>query len=105
MAEAEKPFEATPSRLERARREGDLARSHDLGAVASLACAGLATLAALGPLAAAARAALVAAARPERFSPRPYVTLAACVLSAMSAGLAGAAVATWAQAGTIALRA
>jgi flagellar biosynthesis protein FlhB len=101
MAEAEKPFEATPNRLERARREGDAARSQELGAVAALTCSSLALGAALSPLAGAARAALFAAARPERFSPLPYAVLAAGALGTMLAGLGGAALAACAQAGRI----
>lgn len=38
MAE-EKPFEATPSRIERAKREGDFARSQDLSNAAAFICA------------------------------------------------------------------
>jgi flagellar biosynthetic protein FlhB len=104
MSEAEKPFEATPNRLERARREGDVARSQELGAVAALACASLALCAALDPLAAAARAALLGAARPERFSPVPYAVLAAGVLGTMLAGLGGAALAAYIQAGRVSFK-
>ena len=38
----EKPFDATPARLARAKREGDVPRSRDVAAAASFACAGLA---------------------------------------------------------------
>ncbi len=104
MSEAEKPFEATPNRLERARREGDLARSQELGAVASLRCSSLVLFAVLGPLAAAARAAVLGAARPATFSPLPYALLVTGVLGAMLAGLGGAALAAYAQAGTVTFR-
>jgi flagellar biosynthetic protein FlhB len=104
MSQADKPFEATPARLQRARREGDVPRSQELGAVASLACASLGLFAALGPLAGAARSALLDAMRPERFSPRPYAALALCVLATMLAGLGGAAVSAYAQAGAVSFK-
>ena len=60
MAE-EKAFEATPARLERAKREGDSPRSQELGNVAAFA-AGLAAAAAVAaPLGSAARTMLGAA--------------------------------------------
>jgi flagellar biosynthetic protein FlhB len=104
MSDAEKPFEATPNRLERARREGDLARSQELGAVASLTCASLALFALLDALAAAARTALSGGAHAEQFSPLPYVALAACVFAAMLAGLGGAVLSAYAQAGTVSFK-
>ncbi|MDQ2908918.1 MAG: EscU/YscU/HrcU family type III secretion system export apparatus switch protein [Candidatus Eremiobacteraeota bacterium] len=57
----DKRFEATPSRLARAKREGDVARSQDLGAVAAFAGAALALFGVLPWLTAAARAAFAAA--------------------------------------------
>lgn len=101
MSKGEKPFEATPSRLQRARREGDLARSQELVAVASLACGSLALFVAFDPLGAAARDALLGAVRPAQFSPLPYVALAACTLGTMLAALAGAVLCAYAQTGSV----
>ncbi|MBC5829059.1 MAG: EscU/YscU/HrcU family type III secretion system export apparatus switch protein [Candidatus Eremiobacteraeota bacterium] len=53
MAEAsdsERPFEATSSHLERAKREGNVARSTELSAVAAFACATLALCTVVGPI-------------------------------------------------------
>jgi flagellar biosynthesis protein FlhB len=61
----EKQFEPTQSRLERAKREGDVARSQELAGVAAFAAALLAVCAILGPLAGAARSALTAASSGE----------------------------------------
>ena len=62
MAE-EKQFEATQSRIERAKREGDVPRSQELGNVAAFGSALIATTAVAAPLAAAVRAALAQAAQ------------------------------------------
>jgi flagellar biosynthesis protein FlhB len=60
---ADKQFEATQSHLEKARREGDVARSHDLCSLCAFA-AGAAAIAAIAlPLAGALQALLVAAFR------------------------------------------
>ena len=58
----EKQFEATQSRLERARREGDVARSQELAGFAAFGSAAAAVVAAAGPWGSAARAAIVGAA-------------------------------------------
>jgi flagellar biosynthetic protein FlhB len=59
---SEKPFEATPARIAKAIREGDVARSSELGANLAFACAACA-LAAIAPsIGAYARAAIAAAA-------------------------------------------
>lgn len=59
----EKQFEPTQSRLERAKREGDVARSSELGNAAAFGAALLATAAIAVPLGAVARGALVTAAQ------------------------------------------
>jgi flagellar biosynthesis protein FlhB len=56
---AEKPFEATPRRIARARREGNVARSSELAANLSFAAGGLAVLAIAPQVAALERKALV----------------------------------------------
>jgi flagellar biosynthesis protein FlhB len=58
----DKPFEATPQRLDRARREGDLPRANEFVAVGAFAGGGLGCALAAAPLAALARAGLGAAA-------------------------------------------
>lgn len=58
---SEKPFEATPARIRKARREGDVARSNELGANLAFA-AGAVTLCALVPQLAAAAGKAVSAA-------------------------------------------
>ena len=61
MAE-EKQFEPTQSRIDRAKREGDVARSQELAGVAAFAVALLALCGILHPIASGAQAALIAAA-------------------------------------------
>lgn len=61
MAE-EKPFEATHARMERAKREGDVARSQELSAVFAFAAGLIGVCAVVAPIAQCARAALAAAA-------------------------------------------
>ena len=101
----ERRFEATRSRVERARREGDVPRSQDLVAAVALACAGASVCVTLDALAASARTALVNAAHPGHWSPWPYAALAAQVLGISLAGAAGALVASLAQSGRIAFKA
>ena len=60
---AEKPFDATPQRLERARREGNVARAGELAANCSFAASALALVAALPLLQWCARSAIERAAR------------------------------------------
>ncbi|MDE2481672.1 MAG: EscU/YscU/HrcU family type III secretion system export apparatus switch protein [bacterium] len=61
----EKSFEATPQRIARAKREGDVARAQEFGANAAFLAALLGTLACVPLLGANARLALAAAARGE----------------------------------------
>ena len=93
----DKRFDATQSRLAQAKRDGDVPRSHDLCAVASLATAGLATLAILDPLAAAVCMALRDALQPNGPSPWPYAAIAGCVLGVIAAAMGAALVATYLQ--------
>ncbi|MFN2449144.1 MAG: EscU/YscU/HrcU family type III secretion system export apparatus switch protein [Candidatus Baltobacteraceae bacterium] len=75
---AEKHFEATPSRLARAKREGDVASSHELSSVAAFAF-GLGGTAAILPAAAsAAKRLLIGSA-----SGRPAAAAGAVLLAAM----------------------
>ncbi len=58
----EKQFEPTQSRIDRAKRDGDFARSQELANVACFAAAAMALGAVVPPMGAAARAALIAGA-------------------------------------------
>lgn len=99
----EKPFEPTPGRLARARREGDLPRSSDVNAVASLAIASLGLFAVLGIAASAARAALERAAFGTP-SAGPYAMLAFACGAVVACASLGALTATFAQARTFTFR-
>lgn len=106
----EKPFDATTAKLARARRDGDLPRSSEINAVASVACASFVLFGILGVVAAAAREALVRAAAgsvPSGDVPHdiarhvqtgPYVVLGGAVFAVVAAALLGAVGATFAQA-------
>lgn len=85
----EKRFEATSTRLERARRDGDLPHSSEAVALASFAFGVAAVAALIGPAAGAARAALNDAAH-ARSNAGAYVELALCALLPSIASLAGA---------------
>ena len=60
---SDKRFDATPGRKEKAKRDGNVARSAEIGGIAAFAAAALAMFACLPPIAAAALAALADAAR------------------------------------------
>jgi flagellar biosynthesis protein FlhB len=99
---AEKPFDATPQRLERARREGNVARAGELGANCSFAASAIALVAVLPMLQWCARGALERAAR----GTVPVVELAAILLCSLvppSAGAAAAVAASAFQSGGIRL--
>ncbi len=101
----DKHFEPTPTRKDKAVREGNVARSAELGGVASFGAAALAALAATPPACAAAMAALHdVAAYPLAAAPPPAlagVALAA-LAPAAAAAVAGTAVGL-AQAGGLRL--
>ncbi len=99
MAGDEKRFDASASRLARAKRDGDVPRSHDLTVVASFAAAGCATFVCIWPLGAAARFALAGALRLAEYSPLPYVAIAACALAIVGTALVAALVASYLQSG------
>jgi len=84
----EKRFEPTATRLDRARREGDLPHSGEAVALASFACGVAAVAAIVAPASAAARAALSDAAR-MRTNGGAYVELALCALAPSIASCAG----------------
>lgn len=99
MAE-EKPYEPTQSRVERARRDGDVARSQEIGNVAAFAAGLAAVCAAAAPLSVAARSAVIAAAAGGRAT---AALAAACfwMIVPLAAAGAAAAVAAFGQAGGV----
>jgi flagellar biosynthesis protein FlhB len=101
---AEKRFDATPARRERAKREGDAARSHEVASSAAFAAALLGLTLSLPLLTnAAASAVLAAAHHPRRFDPLPLLALGATAfVPAACAALAGG-IATIAQTGRLRL--
>lgn len=103
MAE-DKPFDPTPTRLAKARHDGDVSRSADLTAVASLGCASLGLFAGFDVAAGAARVALAQAAAGRGPDAAQYVTLAGASLAVVACALAGAIGATYAQSGTMSVK-
>lgn len=97
MAE-EKQFEPTQSRIERAKREGDIARSQELGNIVAFGSALAATAAVIVPLGSAVRAALLAAAQGQGDT-APLATAAAFMLVPMAAAAAAAGGANIVQSG------
>ncbi len=103
MAE-EKPFDPTPARVAKARRDGDIPRSSDLNAVASLACASLGLFFVLDPAASASRTALAQAASGRALEAGPYVVFGCVVLVVVVCALVGAVASTYAQARTFTVK-
>lgn len=91
---AEKRFDATPARRDRAQREGNAARSHEVASIAAFAGALPALMFGLPLLTAAAANAIVAAARhPLMFDPLPVLALVALAfVPATGAAIAGGTV-------------
>lgn len=96
----EKPFEATPSRLERARREGDMPRSTDLTGLTAFAGGALGLFLASPLLVAAARTAL-GEARDGRHALAPLGLVGIAALVPATFALAGAVIARRAHAGRL----
>jgi type III secretion protein U len=103
MAE-DKAFDPTPSRLARARREGDAPSSSAFSVLAAFAGASLGLASVLGVLASAVRTAFASAARDERLVPEPYLAIAGCVLAVPCGGIVAAIAAAYLQAGRIVVR-
>ncbi|HEV3156954.1 MAG TPA: EscU/YscU/HrcU family type III secretion system export apparatus switch protein [Candidatus Baltobacteraceae bacterium] len=100
----EKPHEATPARIARARREGDLPRSSQITAVASLAVAVIAASFQTVSIAPAARTALFTAAQTQRIDGTAYLNLALSALMVVCAGALGALIGSFAQTRGFAMR-
>jgi flagellar biosynthesis protein FlhB len=92
---AEKRFDATPARRDRAKRDGNVARSHEVASIAAFAGALLGLTFALPWLTAAAASAVAAAAKhPPGFDPLPVAALVMLAfVPAGGAALAGGGVA------------
>jgi len=99
----DKAFDPTPARLARAKRDGDVARSRDVAAVASFVAAAMALVAVGNPLATAARNALQDAAG-GRGSALPYAAIAACALATAACAIAGGVLAAVLQSGGFGFR-
>ncbi|HTV74591.1 MAG TPA: EscU/YscU/HrcU family type III secretion system export apparatus switch protein [Candidatus Acidoferrales bacterium] len=101
----DKPFEATQSRLDRARQEGDAPRSSEITAAVAFA-GGLVGLAGIAPLlGGAARIAIVTAAREQPIEAAPLLAVIACALGPIAGGIAGSLLATIVQTRGITVRA
>src|SRR5579864_3315129 len=84
----EKQFEPTRSRIERAKREGDLARSQEIGNIVAFAAALITVTAVVMPLASAARALLLAAVRGQTVAPEIAIMFVLMLVPATSAASA-----------------
>ena len=104
MAGDDKRFDATAGRLARAKREGDLPRSHDIPVLASLGVGGAFALVAIWPLGSAARLALIGAAHPAAYSPLPYAAIAGYALAVIASALVASVCASYLQAGGFGLK-
>jgi flagellar biosynthesis protein FlhB len=101
---AEKPYDATPAKREKAKREGNAARSSEIGVVAAFAAA-LAGVWGVAPfVASAAREAFVGAARRTSDLHAALVVVALACVPLVLAALVGSA-ASLAQSGGVHLRA
>jgi flagellar biosynthetic protein FlhB len=85
---SEKPFEATPHRIAKARREGNVARSSELAANLSFAAGGVTTLA-IAPLFGAVACNALAVSESQHVAP-PAAVVAIALLPAGAAAFAGA---------------
>jgi flagellar biosynthetic protein FlhB len=88
-----KPYDATPAKRAKARREGNVARSHEIGVVVGFAAAALVTVVVAPVVVERARAALVAATRGAADASAAIVVLALACAPLLGAALAGVAVA------------
>jgi flagellar biosynthesis protein FlhB len=96
---AEKRFDATPSRRERAKREGNSARSHELASIAGFAAALLGLTASLPLVTSAAASAVRASANAGPVDPLPLLALATLALVPAACAAAGGILVTFAQTG------
>ncbi len=100
----EKQFEATTSRLARAKREGDFPTSQSLGVAAALAASSLVLFGVVPLLASAVRTAFSDAARRGEPEARAFAIVALCAVAVPCGSAAGALFATYLQAGRFAMK-
>jgi flagellar biosynthesis protein FlhB len=86
---SEKTFDAPPSRIAKARREGNLPRAQEFGANLAFICASLATIAIAAPLCALARAAFVRAATSGSALSLSFMVVALGLVPMLVAALSG----------------
>ncbi len=98
--EGEKRFEATPSRLRKARADGNVARSSEVSAVAAF-CAAAAVVVAFVPLLGSALRPALNAAAYGRIDGAAYAVLGAYALLPVAAGALAAALVGFAQVGGV----
>jgi flagellar biosynthesis protein FlhB len=96
--EAEKPFDATPSRRAKAKRDGNIVRAAEFAANAAFALAAVATVAVVSPMGAVAQRSIVRAAKGE-VAPADVVALIGWALVPMAAAAVGGAAASVLQGG------
>lgn len=89
--DAEKPFEATPHRIEKAKRDGNVARSSELGANLAFAGAACAVAAIAPSFGASARSAIVTAASGREPWHAVVETIGLALIPISTAAVAGAA--------------
>jgi flagellar biosynthesis protein FlhB len=100
----DKQFDATTSRLARAKREGDIPTSQSLNVAGSLAASSLVLLGVAPHLATAAQTALSDAVRSGAAATRAYAVLGACAFAVPCGAIGGALLATYLQAGRFSLK-
>ncbi len=87
---SQKIFDATPARRQKAKREGNVARSNEVSGIAAFACAALAMFATLPWLGESVTAALVATSRRPDLARLPSVVFALPAIALIPAGAAAA---------------
>ncbi|MEO6835473.1 MAG: EscU/YscU/HrcU family type III secretion system export apparatus switch protein [Candidatus Tumulicola sp.] len=87
--DSEKPFEATPHRIEKAKRDGNVARSSELGANLAFASAACAVVAVAPLFGVTARGAIAAGASGRAAWPAATATIALALIPVASAAAAG----------------
>jgi flagellar biosynthesis protein FlhB len=98
---SQKNFDATPARKQKAKREGNIARSSEVAGIAAFACAAGATFCVIVPIGASAAGGLAALAAQPRLTLFPSWLVAVLALSFVPAcaAAAGATAASLVQAG------
>jgi flagellar biosynthetic protein FlhB len=95
---AEKPFEATPQRIEKAKREGNVARSSELGSNVAFAAAAFAVVA-MAPVVSAVVSRAIASAASGVVSWKLFAIAIACALVPVGCAAAAGTIASVVQSG------